>query len=139
MKKIVCVILLCASCVYGGGDDGVSIMLAKQSIKSLRALGIGYCLGYDTEKLYDEFQKWIDTNEADRNNVIDEIKAIVDTDKSIFIKPTRKYDKTALFEVCFLIDGAEYREAIQHIAEKYCVKRCREIKHFRDTCTYFNS
>ena len=101
--------------------------------------GWDICLGYDVEKLYDEFQKWIDINKADRNNVIDEIKAIVDTKKSIFIKPTRKYDETALFEVCFLIDATGYREAIQHIAEKYCIERCSEIKRFKNWCSYFNN
>lgn len=56
MKKIVCVILLCLSCVYGGGDEGLSILKAKNNIKYLKALGIGYCLGYDVEKLYDELK-----------------------------------------------------------------------------------
>lgn len=56
MKKIICVILLCLSCVYGGGDEGLSILKAKNNIKYLKALGIGYCLGYDVEKLYDELK-----------------------------------------------------------------------------------
>ena len=56
MKKIVCVILLCLSYVYGGGDEGLSILKAKNNIKYLKALGIGYCLGYDVEKLYDELK-----------------------------------------------------------------------------------
>ena len=49
-------ILLCLSCVYGGGDEGLSILKAKNNIKYLKALGIGYCLGYDVEKLYDELK-----------------------------------------------------------------------------------
>ena len=56
MKKIICVILLCLSYVYGGSDEGLSILKAKNNIKYLKALGIGYCLGYDVEKLYDELK-----------------------------------------------------------------------------------
>ena len=47
MKKIICVMVLCVFCVYGGGDEGLSILKAKNNIKYLKALGIGYCLGYD--------------------------------------------------------------------------------------------
>ena len=105
MKKIICVILLCLSCVYGGGDEGLSILKAKNNIKYLKALGIGYCLGYDVEKLYDEFSmSWpkLDVDESARNAIINEIKALVDTEKSKLIKPTRKYDETALlFHDCF--------------------------------------
>ena len=43
-------ILLCLSCVYGGGDEGLSILKAKNNIKYLKALG------YDVEKLYDELK-----------------------------------------------------------------------------------
>lgn len=56
MKKIICVMVLCVFCVYGGGDEGLSILKAKNNIKYLKALGIGYCLGYDVEKLYDELK-----------------------------------------------------------------------------------
>ena len=140
MKKIVCVILLCLSCVYGGGDEGLSILKAKNNIKYLKALGIGYCLGYDVEKLYDEFSmSWpkLDVDESARNAIINEIKALVDTEKSKLIKPTRKYDETALlFHDCFFIDSIGYREAIQRIAEKYCVKNCSSIEQLRNWCRY---
>ena len=51
MKKIICVMVLCVFCVYGGGDEGLSILKAKNNIKYLKALGIGYCLGYDVKTI----------------------------------------------------------------------------------------
>ena len=140
MKKIVCVILLCLSCVYGGGDEGFSMMLAKENIKNLRALGIGYCLGYDVEKLYDEFSmSWpkLDVDESARNAIINEVKNAVDTQKKKLTTTKRKDDeKEPLFKNCFIIDSIGCRERIQRIAEKYCVKNCSRIDKLRNWCKY---
>ena len=46
---------MCFLCIWWR-REGLSILKAKNNIKYLKALGIGYCLGYDVEKLYDELK-----------------------------------------------------------------------------------
>ncbi len=141
MKKIICVmLLLCVSCVYGGGEgDFGSEQIAKEYVKYLRMAGIGYCLGYDIEKLYDEFKmSWSKhVDKSARNAIINEIKDIADAQKGDLLPPNRKYDETALlFLNCFLMDYIEYRQAIQHIAEKYCVENCDALRRLRDSSCF---
>lgn len=144
MKKIVCVMVLCVSCVY---SSELEIIIRKQdNIDSIKALGIGYCLGYDVEKLYDEGVTPIllgfDDNE--RNNIINEIKAVIDTINKEFLKyeanakkkllkfkKDLKYEtstknvrhsaETRLFYTCFNIyKSYMYEKEIERIVKKYC-------------------
>ena len=135
MKRVIIVLCLCLSCVYGGGGGEMRMILAKKNIKNLRALGIGYCLGYNVEKLYNELKMWLDVDESADNAIINEIKSAVDIEKKKLITPKRKYDETALlFNDCFFIDSIGYRKEIQRIAEKYCVRDCSAIKQLKNWC-----
>ena len=135
MKKIICVMLLFVSCVYGGGEEFDSVQIAKVYVKNLRTLGMGYCLGYDVEKLYDEMSWFKHVDKSARNAIISEIKDIADTQKGDVPPPShREYDETGLLFInCFLMDHLKYREAMQHIAEKYCVKNCDAVRGLRDS------
>lgn len=131
MKKIVCVMVLCVSCVY---SSELEIIIRKQdNIDSIKALGIGYCLGYDVEKLYDEGVTPIllgfDDNE--RNNIINEIKAAIDTINKEFLKyeanakNVRHSAETRLFYDCFIIyKSYTYEKEVERIVKKYC-KDCK--------------
>ena len=135
MRKIICVMLLFVSCVYGSSDEiGNNVQKAGVYVKNLSTVGIGYCLGYDIGKLYDEFEmSWFKhVDKSARNAIISEIKDVVDTHKQKSEPPhNRKYDETArLFINCFLMDYREYRRAMQHIAEKYCVENCDGLRWF---------
>ena len=51
MRKIICIMALCLSCMYTKGVNvGLDDLIAKDNMLYLRTLGIGYCLGYDIEK-----------------------------------------------------------------------------------------
>ena len=148
MKKIVCVMVLCVSYVYSSEPE---ITIREQdNIDSIKALGIGYCLGYDVEKLYDEGVTPIllgfDDNE--RNNIINEIKAVIDTINKEFLKyeanakkelskfkKDLKYEtstknvrhsaETRLFYDCFIIyKSYTYEKEVERIVKKYC-KDCK--------------
>ena len=149
MKKITCVILLCVFCAQSSEPE---ITIRKQdNIDSIKALGIGYCLGYDVGKLYDEGVTPIllgfDDNK--RNNIINEIKAVIDTinkevlkyeanakkELSKFKKEVLKYEanaknvrhsaETGLFYDCFIIyKSYTYEKEIERITNKYCNRYC---------------
>lgn len=134
---------LCLSCVYTKGVNvGLDDLIAKDNILYLRTLGIGYCLGYDIEKLYDSLEHWFLVEDSERYKVINEIKAYIDTAKTTFSKYREGYDESAeLFNKCFFIFYSyEYKDEIMRIAKKYCSER-GETKFCmsKDDCRYILS
>ncbi|AQQ59242.1 MAG: hypothetical protein SPJ83_02180 [Helicobacter sp.] len=147
MKKVLVALCFCLSCVYSSSDRyNMSLQLhllkAREYIDALRSLGVGYCLGYDIEKLYDEAILWFGFDDSKRNDVINEIKMLINTQKIEFVKPKRKYDEKAqLFHNCFLMyNSSVYQDEIENIAKKYCknaevcenIKRLTERKIWKD-------